>query len=127
MIGFGSIAKWLAILAIVGIVATGIKKGYDYHINEIQEAVNTAKLEFAVTRQEAVNRAQDIMKEQSALEKERIDAVLKIERNKVKDLERQLLIDHDLDRLLQRKPVLVLNIVNKGTEEVLKELEDATQ
>ena len=50
-----------------------------------------------------------------------------VERDKVSNLQRQLLIDHDLDRLLQRKPGLILPRVNRGTEEVLKELEEITQ
>jgi len=38
-----------------------------------------------------------------------------------------LLVEHDLDRLLQRKPGLILPRVNKGTEDYFKALEAATQ
>ena len=51
---------------------------------------------------------------------------LKQEENKNNKLERMLLIDHDLDRLLQAKPNLIINRVNKGTDEVFSKLEDIT-
>ena len=38
-------------------------------------------------------------------------------------LEKQLLIDHDLDAILQRKPDLAVKIVNNGTAEVFLEFE----
>lgn len=127
MIGIGSMVKWGAIAMIVVAIGTGIKKGYEYHLDQIDAAVITAKLESAVKEQEAVREREVILKAKAKKDREEIEAVLKVERAKVIDLRRQLLIDHDLDRLLQRKPGLILNIVNKGTEEVLLELEELTQ
>ena len=127
MLGIGTIVKWGAILTIVGICATGVKKGYDYHLNQINEAVNTAKLEFAVESQELVAHREEILREEARVAREIIEIDLQKERDKTNDLRRQLLIDHDLDRLLQRKPDSILRIVNSGTDKVLKELEELTQ
>jgi len=127
MIGIASMVKWGAALAILTILATGVKKGYEYHLDQIDQAVVASQLESAIAEQRAVREREDFLKEEARKDKEAIEVVLKVERAKVTDLRRQLLIDHDLDRLLQRKPGLILNIANEGTEEVLKELEELTQ
>lgn len=127
MIGIGSMVKWGAIAMIVVAIGTGIKKGYEYHLDQIDAAVVTVRLELAVEKQKAVEEREVVLKAINKKDREEIEAVLAVERNRVVDLRRQLLIDHDLDRLLQRKPGLILNIVNEGTEEVLLELEELTQ
>lgn len=127
MIPIGSIVKWVAIAGIVSSILYAGNRIYEYHLDQIDNAVNTAKLETAVRLQEAVTIRDKALREQSREELELIEKELIIERAKVTDLRRMLLIDHDLDRLLQRKPGLILTRVNKGTEEVLKELEEITQ
>jgi hypothetical protein len=127
MIGIGTAAKWFAILAIVSAIGYGVRSGYNYHLDQIDSAVNTAKLEFAVEKQKALDIREEELREISEAEREEIENRLIAERRRVSDLQRMLLIDHDLDRLLQRKPGLILPRVNKGTEAVLKELEVLTQ
>lgn len=127
MIGIGSMVKWGAALAMLVILATGVKKGYEYHLDQVNAAVNTAKLEFAVTSQEAISHREDVLREEARVNREIIETELEVERTRVIDLRRQLLIEHDLDRLLQRKPDSIVRIVNAGTEKVLKELEEMTQ
>jgi len=127
VIGVGSIVKWVAIGSIVAILAAGVNKGYKYHLSQIDLAVNTAKLEFAVESQEMVRQREDTLREEARVAREVIEVDLQKERDKTNALRRQLLIDHDLDRLLQRKPDSILRIVNSGTENVLKELQELTQ
>jgi len=127
VIPIGSIVKWVAIAGIVSSILYAGNRIYEYHLDQIDNAVNTAKLETAVRLQEAVTIRDKALREQSREELEIIEKELIIERAKVNDLRRMLLIDHDLNRLLQRKPGLILTRVNKGTEEVLKELEEITQ
>lgn len=127
MIPIGSIVKWTIILAIVGILATGIKKGYEYHLDQIDTAVNAAKVELVLAQNELQREREDRLRIESIKEKKLIEEQLKVERAKVTDLQRMLLIDHDLERLLQRKPGLILTRVNAGTEAYFKELEEATQ
>lgn len=127
MFPIGTIVKWTAIAGIVAAIGWGIKSGYEYHLDQIDAAVNTAKLEFAAEKQRAVDAREEIIREELKIERAIIEAELKVERARVTDLRRMLLIDHDLDRLLQRKPGLILPRVNQGTEEVLFELENLTQ
>lgn len=127
MIGIGTAIKWFAILAIVSALGVGIKAGYNYHLEQIDEAINTAKLEFAIEKQEALAAREEALREISRADREAIEKELMLERARLKDIQRMLLIDHDLDRLLQRKPGLILPRVNKGTEDVLMELEEITQ
>jgi hypothetical protein len=127
MIGISGVVKWVAIGSIVALLASGINKGYKYHLSQIDEAVNTAKLEFAVESQEMVRQREDTLREEARIAREVIEVDLQRERDKTNALRRQLLIDHDLDRLLQRKPDSILRIVNSGTENVLKELQELTQ
>ena len=127
MIGIGTAVKWGAILLIVTASIAGVKAGYNYHLEQIDKAVNIAALEFAVDKQAALDAREDELRELAQTDREEIEQKLVAERARVNDLQRMLLIDHDLDRLLQRKPGLILPRVNKGTEAVLLELEELTQ
>lgn len=127
MIGIGTAVKWGAILLIVTASIAGVKAGYNYHLEQIDKAVNIAALEFAVDKQAALDAREDELRELAQADRKEIEQKLVAERARVNDLQRMLLIDHDLDRLLQRKPGLILPRVNKGTEAVLLELEELTQ
>ena len=127
MFGIADGIKWFAILAIVSSVGYGIKWMYDKHLDAIDDAVNTALLVEAQERATIIRNVTDTLREQNNQEKERLEGQLAVSRAKVSDLQRMLLIDHDLDRLLQEKPGLILPRVNKGTEEAIKDLEELTQ
>lgn len=127
MLGIGTIVKWTAIAGIVASIGFGIRAGYNYHLDQIDAAVNTVTLELALEQTEAVRVREKELRTKSIAEKKILEAEIKVERAKVSDLRRMLLIDHDLDRLLQRKPGLILTRVNKGTKAYNKALEDATQ
>ncbi len=119
--------KWLLILSIVGILAKGVHFVYEYHLDQIDTAVNAAKIALVFEQNEVQKVREEELREISRKDKEKIEVKLKAERTKVSNLQRMLLIDHDLDRLLQRKPGLILTRVNKGTEAYFKALEEATQ
>ena len=127
MIGIGTAIKWGALVIIVGLLAKGLSFGYEYHLDQIDKAVNEKTLEIAIASAKSRKIREDELREESVKDKKRIQAELRVEKDKVDNLERMLLIDHDLDRLLQRKPGLILTIVNKGTEDYYKELEETTQ
>lgn len=127
MFPVGTIVKWVIIGGIISTLAYGLNRVYEYHLDQIDAAVNTVKVEMALEQNELINTREKELRQESAEEKERIEVELKVERAKVTDLKRMLLIDHDLDRLLQRKPGLILPIVNKGTAKYFKELEEITQ
>lgn len=127
MFGIADGIKWFAILAIVSSVGYGIKWIYDKHLDAVDNAVNTALLVEAQERATIIRNVTDTLREQNNQEKERLEGQLAVSRAKVSDLQRMLLIDHDLDRLLQEKPGLILPRVNKGTEEAIKDLEELTQ
>jgi Skp family chaperone for outer membrane proteins len=114
------------VLIVSGISFAGYKI-WKFHTDAIDAAVNTARIEWALDQREALDRFEDAVRVELNQEKEKLKKELKVSNNKVRDLERMLQIEHDLDRLLQRKPGLVLPRVNKGTEDVLKELEEITQ
>lgn len=127
MIGIGTAVKWIAIASIITAIGVGINKGYEYHLEQINKAVNTAKLEFAIEKQEALNAREAKLRAIAEADRIIIEEELDRERAKTDNLRRMLLIDHDLDRLLQRKPGLILPRVNNGTEAVLQELEELTK
>ena len=122
-----STLKWGAILGIIIALGVGAHKIYEYHLDQIDEAVAEAKLELSVRENEKRIQIESQLREQSQKEKAAIEEQLKIERAKVSDLQRKLLVDHDLDRLLQAKPDMLIKRVNAGTDEYFKELEEATQ
>ena len=127
MIPVGTIIKWSVIGMIVVALGVGAKTAYNYHLDEINKAIEQTQTRIVLEQEQARKAFEQELREESKLEKEKIQKELDLERKKVTDLQRMLLIDHDLDRLLQRKPGLILTRVNEGTEEVLKELEELTQ
>jgi len=123
--------KWIAIISLLFGIIYGIKSGlesvYDYHLNQIEEAVIAERLRIERDEKEVVDNATRKLKEANAEEKAQLRRELSNSRKKLNDLRRMLLIEHDLDRLLQEKPDLIIPKVNKGTEEVLQELEELTK
>lgn len=108
-------------------IGWGVKKVYDYHLDQIDKAVVAAELEASVSRTNAVRAVQEGLLAQAKTDREALEKEVQAEKSKVSDLRRMLLIEHDLDRLLQSKPGLILNIVNEGTQEYYDELESITQ
>ena len=123
----GSIVKWVAIAGIVSGVLYAGNRIYEYHLDQIDVAVNTAKVEQSLELNEITREREVVLREVAAQDRAKIEKKLAAERNKTDKLERMLLIDHDLDRLLQRKPETILRLVNKGTADYFKELEELTQ
>jgi hypothetical protein len=119
--------KWVAILTIISILSFGVKWIYNKHLDTIDDAVNKALLIEAQERAEIVRNVTNTLRQQNEEEKKILEGQLAQSRAKVSDLQRMLLIDHDLDRLLQEKPGLILPRVNRGTEEAIKTLEELTQ
>ena len=114
-------------LFIILAIGYGVKWTYDKHLEAIDAAVNQARIETALQEQVVARRATEKLKAEQEAERLAMQAELDQARANADNLRRMLLIDHDLDRLLQRKPGLILPRVNKGTEEVLKELEELTR
>lgn len=119
--------KWLGIGGgILGIIY-GLNAIHNWHLSQIDQAVNNTKLEIVLQQEQAASIRENELRNIAKAEREAIEQELKVERDKAKNLERMLLIDHDLDRLLQKKPGLILIRVNEGTEQVLNELGELTQ
>ena len=100
---------------------------FQYHKDAIDTAVVAAENTMILKQEQAINIREEELLTVAKADLQEVGVRLEVSRKKVNDLERQLLIEHDLDRLLQRKPGLVLKIVNKGTREYLKELEEITK
>ena len=123
----GSIVKWVAIASIVAATGAGLNWIKNYHFDQINIAIANNARELALASATRLTAREKELRAKSTEDKELIQKELKVERTKVTDLQRMLLVDHDLDRLLQRKPGLILPRVNKGTEDYFKALEEATQ
>jgi len=122
--------RWLKIGALTLVGAGFIYAGI-YVKGLYKEAVSSAKEQG---RQEVIIEQtylrDQMLNEQKTLDEEARDNLEKviIQKNReVRDLERKLQIEHNLDRLLQAKPEWILKIVQKGTNEKLIELEEITQ
>jgi hypothetical protein len=127
MFPVSTIVKWVVIGSIVTMLGVAVKKGYEYHLDQIDFAVNAAKTSLVLEQNALQKEREESLRAESIREKKVIETALKVERAKVTDLQRMLLINHDLDKLLQAKPGLILTRVNAGTEAYFKELEEATQ
>lgn len=127
MIDINGIVKWVAIAGIVSSLMYAGKNMYEYHLDQIDLAVTKAQLVSNEQARIIATEREQFLRDKAKEERAIIEAELIIQRNRSNDLQRMLLIEHDLDRLLQRKPGLILPRVNTGTENVLRELEELTQ
>lgn len=119
--------KIFGLVSALGVGVYAFNAAKNWYANSITEAVNNAKIEATLERNEAIRTmALDYSKTLSE-ERERLRKEVEAERQKATDLRRMLLIDHDLDRLLQRKPGLILPKVNDGTQELFDEVEELTK
>ena len=100
---------------------------FQYHKDTVAAAVVAAENTMILKQEQAINIREEELLAVAKVDLQEVEVRLEVSRKKVSDLEQQLLIEHDLDRLLQRKPKAVLRIVNNGTEEYLKELEEITK
>lgn len=112
----------LALLIVSGLVTYTIS-WYDEKINEAFEAgkkdVVSAQNEFSAEQYKR-------QLEDNKIKINNLNNTIKKQKEKSNKLEKMLLIDHDLDRLLQAKPNLILTRVNKGTREAIDNLESIT-
>jgi hypothetical protein len=119
---FGSkLTKYVIILAILGGAGTFIWFQYKGAIN----AAYRAGVNYVIQEQleyETQNLKEQI--EDNKKEMQQLSSSLRKEQLRTKDLERMLGLDHDLDKLLQAKPGMILKRVNDGTAEVLQEFEE---
>jgi len=125
--GIGGIVKWVAIAGIVASIGVGISKGYEYHLDQIDKAVISSQRQLALAAADRLRKTEAELRAISIADKAVIEKELVVERAKVTDLQRMLLVEHDFDKLLQRKPDSILRLVNKGTKDYFKELEETTQ
>lgn len=122
-----SALKWGAVTVLILGIGYGINWAWNYHLDQIDLAVRQAKLELAAEITRRVNERERELLEDAEEQRQSLEQQLIKERLRVRDLRRKLLIEHDLDRLLQSKPEMILERVNEGTREYFKELEDVTQ
>lgn len=124
------VKRWFKIGALT-LVGAGLIYGAIYVRGLYKDALSIAKENG---RQEIIQE-QIFFRDQMLIEQEQLNNNARqelqkiiIQKNReVRDLQKQLQIEHDLDRLLQAKPEWILKIVQKGTNEKLNEFEEITQ
>lgn len=116
----------ISAILIAGISYGGIKV-FNYHIDTVEAAEAAARTEVLKKQLEFRQEREAEIRAESLVEIQKLQVQIRSQDEKLKKLERQLLIDHDLDRLLQQKPGLILTRVNKGTELYYEELKELTQ
>lgn len=119
--------KWITILAIFTGIGYGVNWLWDKHLDAIDSAVNQVKTEAANRESKLVREVTEQLKAEQEAQRIALQAELDRARATSNDLRRMLTIEHDLDRLLQRKPGLILPRVNEGTKEAIENLEELTQ
>jgi len=125
---FGKISwKAVAILGILGGLSFMGYRAYTYHLEQLEDA-RVAERQAVILEQTQLMQAREgVLLEQANIEKLKVEIIVAEQKVQVKKLERMLLVEHDLNRLLQAKPGLILKRVNAGTEAAMKELAEATQ
>ena len=94
------------------------------HENEVLK-VNQVKLEESITEQQEVIAMQKESYEQIMVANNELSGKVK-ELNGAKEELQKKLSDHDINYLAVQKPGLIERIVNKGTKDVLNDIENIT-
>lgn len=120
-------AKIIAIVASAGLVGGGVIFAKNWWDSQIESAKESGRQEiYSQTQKFAQEKIDDALRKNN-IRIEELQTERQVLRGQVQDLQKMLLVDHDLDKLLQSKPDMILKRVNEGTDEVLKELEEATR
>jgi len=118
MFGLGS----LKIYAMIGVAVATMVAGFYWYYQDSQKRImdlmaNQAKLEVAVaTQEETIKQQQADMKKQAETLKEVNDAFAKAQADKQNLTDK--LMKHDLGKLAEKKPGLVEEKINRGTDNV---------
>lgn len=118
----------IKIIMIVGVLA--VAGGGLYYVQKIQHEneilkVNQVKLEESITEQQEVIAMQKKSYEEIMVANNELSDKVK-ELNGAKAELQKKLADHDINYLAVQKPGLIERIVNKGTKDVLNDIENIT-
>ena len=127
MFQIGSAVKWIVIAGILSSILYGLNWVYDYHLDAIQTAINDTKLEFANQQKEVKEVVVEKLIDLSEEERSKLEAEAEAGREEVEKLRRMLKEEHNLRKLLQSKPDLIISRINDGTAKYYAELEEATK
>jgi hypothetical protein len=116
--------KIFLVLAILSAVAGSSVYVVNWYDTQMEIAFETGKDEIVSLAKDEAIRSYEEQLEQNTNAKVVLEKELQTSKAKVSKLERLVLVDHDLDRLLQVKPGLILRRVNTGTTKVLSNLEE---
>jgi len=125
MIGIFSGAKVVMIVAVLAVAGGGL-----YYVKKLQHEndllkVNQVKLEESITEQKEVIAMQKESYEKIMVANNELSSKVK-ELNGAKAELQKKLSDHDINYLAVQKPGLIERIVNKGTKDVLNDIENLT-
>ena len=94
-----------------------------WYDNQLKNAFKQGQSEIIYDQNEETIQDYELQLDIQEMEKAELQERLVDSYKEVEVLKKQLLVDHDLDKLLQAKPGLTLKSVNEGTNEVFAELE----
>jgi len=119
---------WKAMLAVgVGILLFwGFQQTKSFYLEQLKLAENRGRDAVLLVQKEAIRQREEELSIISKEEKKQLEIKIQKEQKKVDKLEKMLLVEHDLERLLQAKPGLILSRVNKGTVEYNNQLKEIT-
>jgi len=119
----GKFVKVLLVIGLFTVLTVSATYTLKWFNNKLIEAKQAGIDSVVIEQNEDIIRNYEQQLEQEQLEKADLQQELANSNVRMEKLRKQLLIEHDLDRLLQSKPDMITNRVNKGTEEVFRELE----
>jgi len=105
----------------------GYQKVSNYYEEQLALAESRGRDAVIIMQQEAIRQREEELEIINKAERKKLEIKIQIEKKKVDKLEKMLLVDHDLERLLQAKPNLILTRVNKGTIEYNNMLREITR
>ena len=121
---FSQIKIILIVVALVG------ASGAIYYVKKLQHEneiliINQSKLETAVEEQKAVITQQKESYEKIMVANTDLNNTVKELNNTKAELQKKL-ADHDVNYLAVQKPALIERIINKGTKDVLNDIQNLT-
>jgi hypothetical protein len=118
--------KGIAATLIVAAIATSAAYIVNWYDNQLTSAYNDGQSDVIAEQNEIAIESYETQIKEEQVENKELQVKLNSSQQEIDKLKKQLLIDHDLNRLLQAKPGLIITRVNKGTAQVYQEMQNLT-
>lgn len=117
----------ILVISLISIMSVGAIKVVNLHNSVVATAVKSAKESLILEQSIYVEEVETQLKYVAEEDRKKLIGTILAERKKISKLEKTLLLDHDIERLLQAKPDMMIKIINNNIDDYYTRLEELTK